>query len=88
MMEIRVVVINTDYTCELVFEMYLFLLQEKKKVTGIIQQLMVAHHSTMVEQLLVKYNIALPRYMKQAELRVLISHLYTDVPELGDTPGK
>lgn len=43
----------------------------------------------MVEQLLVKYNIALPRYVKQAEfIGLLISDLYTDVPELGDTPGE
>ena len=70
------------------FVIYLFLLQDKKKVTKIVEQLTVAHHSTMVEQLLVKYNIALPRYVKQAELiGLLISDLYTDVPELVDTPG-
>ena len=53
-----------------------------------LQQLTVAHQSTMVEQLLVEYDIASPRYMKQAEyIGLLISDLYTDVPELGDTPG-
>ena len=53
-----------------------------------LQQLTVAHQSTMVEQLLVEYNIASPRYMKQVELiGLLITDLYTDVPELGDTPG-
>ena len=53
-----------------------------------LQQLTVAHQSTMVEQLLVEYNIALPRYVKHAEfIGLLISELYTDVPELGDTPG-
>ena len=43
----------------------------------------------MVEQLLVKYDLALPRYVDQAELiGLLISDLYTDVPELGDSPGE
>lgn len=54
-----------------------------------LEQLTLAHQSTMVEQLLVKYNIALPRYIKQAELiGVLISELYTDAPELDNTPGE
>lgn len=53
-----------------------------------LKQLTVAHDSTMVEQLLVEYNIAQPRYMKHVEvIGVLISELYNDVPELGDTPG-
>ena len=43
----------------------------------------------MVEQLLVEYDIAIPRYLQQAELiGLLITDLYTDAPELGDTPGE
>lgn len=53
-----------------------------------LQQLTEAHQSTMVEQLLVEYDIAQPRYVKHTEfIGLLISELYTDVPELGDTPG-
>ena len=53
-----------------------------------LQQLTVAHQSTMVEQLLVEYDIAQPHYVKHAEfIGLLISELYTDVPELGDKPG-
>lgn len=63
--------------------------QEKEKVAATLKQLTAAHQSTMVEQLLVKYDLALPRYVDQAELiGLLISDLYTDVPELGDSPGE
>lgn len=55
----------------------------------ILQQLTTAYQSTMVEQLLVEYNIALPCYVQQAGfIGVLISELYTDAPQLGSTPGE
>lgn len=67
----------------------ILLWKEKEKITMILQQLMVAHQSTMVEQLLVEYNIAQPCYVKQAEfIGLLISDLYTDAPELVNTPGE
>ena len=43
----------------------------------------------MAEQLLVEYNIALPQYVAQAEtIGLVITSLYTDVPQLGTIPGE
>jgi len=43
----------------------------------------------MAEQLLVRYKVALPQYVAQTEtIGLLITSLYTDVPQLGTTPGE
>ncbi|XP_065919597.1 kinetochore-associated protein 1-like isoform X2 [Dysidea avara] len=61
--------------------------KEKEKATSSLDQLTKAYQAAMAEQLLVEYNIALPQYVAQAEtIGLVITSLYTDVPQLGTIP--